>query len=92
MSQKQAEMTFSGNVQGVGFRWAAQDAAYAFNIVGWVANCLDGTVEIVCEGEEEDIGLFLDKIKDVMKRNIKAVNIKWKPAKGKFDSFNIRFS
>ena len=41
---------FSGSVQGVGFRFAACEAASECSVTGWVRNLTDGTVEIVAEG------------------------------------------
>jgi acylphosphatase len=39
-----------GRVQGVGFRYAAREAALECGIAGWVRNLPDGTVEIVAQG------------------------------------------
>lgn len=41
-----------GRVQGVGFRWSAQDEANRRGVTGWVANCDDGTVEAEIEGDD----------------------------------------
>ena len=41
-----------GFVQGVGFRYAAADAARARGLSGWIRNRPDGTVEAAFEGEE----------------------------------------
>ena len=35
---------FTGNVQGVGFRYFAQCAAQKLGLTGWVANNWDGSV------------------------------------------------
>ena len=50
--------TISGRVQGVGFRWFAQDAATRENIHGWVRNLADGGVEAAAEGEAEALDRF----------------------------------
>lgn len=39
-----------GSVQGVGFRFAAREAAAECSVTGWVRNLPDGTVEIVAQG------------------------------------------
>jgi acylphosphatase len=39
-----------GRVQGVGFRQGCVDAAAAFDVMGWVRNRLDGTVELLVQG------------------------------------------
>ncbi len=46
---------FSGWVQGVGFRWRAQNAANALGATGWVRNNFDGSVSIELQGSEEQI-------------------------------------
>jgi len=44
-----------GRVQGVGFRYAAREAAALCGVAGWVRNLSDGTVEIVAQGSAEAI-------------------------------------
>ena len=61
--EKQAHITYSGTVQGVGFRWTAQSVANSLKLTGWVKNCSDGTVEVMCKGEEADVKKFIKKIK-----------------------------
>jgi len=48
----------SGHVQGVGFRYFAQDAARRDGLAGHVTNHADGTVEAMVEGEAEAIDRF----------------------------------
>ena len=45
----------SGRVQGIGFRWFAQNAAFREGVVGWVTNLDDGRIETFVEGEEESV-------------------------------------
>jgi acylphosphatase len=46
----------SGRVQGVGFRYFAQDIANREGVSGQVRNLPDGRVEVVAEGDEESLG------------------------------------
>ena len=92
MPNKRAHIIYSGTVQGVGFRWAAERAANSLGLTGWVRNCPDGTVEVMCEGKEGDIHVFMNKIKKVMEHYIRSDNVDWQEATGEFDSFKITFS
>ena len=50
--------TISGEVQGVGFRFFAQRAAARHQVVGYVRNLPDGTVEALVEGSPESVEGF----------------------------------
>lgn len=52
-----------GRVQGVGFRWFAEDAARREGVSGWVQNQPDGSLEIVAEGDAEAVDRFEAKIR-----------------------------
>jgi acylphosphatase len=45
----------SGRVQGVGFRYFAQDVANREGLSGQVRNLPDGRVEVLAEGDEESL-------------------------------------
>ena len=47
-----------GEVQGVGYRFFAQRAAARHQIVGYVRNCDDGTVEAFAEGPASNVEAF----------------------------------
>jgi acylphosphatase len=49
-----------GRVQGVGYRDAAVQAAFALSIEGWVRNRSDGTVEAHAQGEPDAVGRFVE--------------------------------
>ncbi len=50
---------FSGQVQGVGFRYSALYLARPLDLTGWVRNLWDGRVEMEVQGEEAAIGRLL---------------------------------
>jgi acylphosphatase len=56
----QYEINISGRVQGVGFRYFAQQKAKEMGITGWVRNSVDGSVLIVAQGIEAEIKTFID--------------------------------
>ena len=55
-------LIFSGDVQGVGFRWRARHAAGAVGATGWVQNNPDGTVTMELQGSEEQIDQVLQTL------------------------------
>ena len=48
-------ITFTGAVQGVGFRWRARQAANMFRCTGWCRNEWDGSVTMEIQGAEHAI-------------------------------------
>ena len=55
MVQKQIHIFVTGRVQGVFFRQSTKVMAIKNNAKGWVRNLDDGRVEIVAQGETQDI-------------------------------------
>lgn len=72
--KKRAEIIISGRVQKAGFRDFIDEIAFDLNLDGYVKNLDDGTVEIVCEGEEGPIRDFLEKI-NIIQYPIRVENI-----------------
>ena len=50
---------YTGNVQGVGFRYTAKQIAAGYEVVGWVKNLPDGRVAMRVGGEEGEVQAFL---------------------------------
>jgi acylphosphatase len=55
MSEKRAQVTIRGRVQGVGFRASCQREAQTAGLRGWVRNNWDGSVEALFEGPAEAV-------------------------------------
>ena len=61
------------------------------NVTGFVRNLPNGTVEIICEGEPQQIKTFLDEIEESMYGYISDASVELESALGEFSSFDIKF-
>ena len=82
---------FSGEVQGVGFRFTTRHLAREFEVTGTVRNLSDGRVELVAEGAPEELDRFVQAIEARMGSYIADVSASESPAGGTFDRFEIAF-
>lgn len=60
---KSYHLVMIGRVQGVGFRYFAQQKALELKLVGWIKNKMDGSVEMEIEGPEPVADSFIDYLK-----------------------------
>jgi acylphosphatase len=56
-------LVLSGRVQGVGFRFFAEDLARREGLGGWVMNRSDGSVEVLLEGDRESVARVEAKLR-----------------------------
>lgn len=49
------KIIYTGRVQGVGFRYSVQQLAAGFDVLGYVKNLPDGTVELLLQGEAGEV-------------------------------------
>jgi len=89
MSAQRSTITFTGRVQGVGFRATTQSIARQFDVTGWVRNEPDGSVTCVVEGESAEVDRFVNQVKTTMDRHILDVRIEQTNATGEFGRFRI---
>lgn len=57
-------LTFTGRVQGVGFRYRAHSIASSLGLTGFVRNQYNGTVEAEVQGEADVIDQFVERLKN----------------------------
>jgi len=90
MGQKRIHLVIRGQVQGVYFRASAQREARQLGLTGWVRNRPDGAVEVIAEGEE-------DQVKDLLNwsqrgpatARVDMVETRWRSYTGEFAEFKI---
>lgn len=88
---RQVHLNITGFVQGVFFRSSAQNAARKLQLVGFVQNLADGSVELVAEGEETLLNRLIDwSRKGPPGARVDNVSISWKDVEKKFNGFSIR--
>lgn len=79
-----------GRVQMVMFRDFAQRKARSLDIVGWVKNLKDGSVEIVGQGTPDQLKQYIEKLHEgsILSR-VDSVSVDWRAPSGHFDDFII---
>jgi len=67
---------YSGDVQGVGFRATARQLAAGYPVAGHVRNLPTGEVELVAEGESDQVQAFLAALAGRMARHIRHADVR----------------
>jgi acylphosphatase len=73
---------YSGQVQGVGFRYTARQVAEGYDVAGFVRNLASGQVELVAEGPAEQVAAFLDAVARHMAGYIERADVHDEPCGG----------
>ena len=90
MNNVRREVLFSGQVQGVGFRYTVMRIAANLEVTGFVCNLSDGREQLIAEGASEEIDQLLDGIRDDMGGYIQDEEIIKASATGEFRGFGVR--
>jgi acylphosphatase len=80
---------YTGLVQGVGFRYTATFVAQSYQVAGWVQNLADGRVELLVEGNPEEIKAFLNDLAQRMGGNIHSIEQLMERPTGEFSVFDV---
>ncbi len=51
-------------MQGVGYRYFAQEAAEALGVTGWVRNNFDRTVELEAQADAQTLESYCERLRD----------------------------
>jgi acylphosphatase len=91
MSQTAKHIVFTGQVQGVGFRFTAFRIANRCKLTGHVRNAPNGTVEMIAQGNADDINNCIQQIQDSFEAYVVETKIEEIPFDPKYDDFKITF-
>jgi len=84
------QVLYSGQVQGVGFRYTVKSTASGFEVTGTVRNLVDGDVELIVEGAKDELEAFRQAIRDSgLDHFIRKEDVCWGEAKNEFRGFEI---
>jgi|APTNR8051073442_1049403.scaffolds.fasta_scaffold191318_1 acylphosphatase len=91
-ASKRVEVTYKGRVQGVGFRFSAEQVALGCGVCGWVRNEHNGDVMLVAEGPESKLIAMLEGIRKCsVGRHITKEQVQWEPCRNEFNDFRIEY-
>jgi acylphosphatase len=86
-----AHVLVTGDVQGVFFRSGTRNQANLLNLTGWIRNLSDGRVEVVAEGQKDDVEAMVEFCrKGPPGARVDDVEITWEKPTGNFKEFEIR--
>lgn len=92
-NKARANVIISGRVQGVFFRMETKRAADGFGVFGWVKNQLDGTVEAVFEGNQDQVDAIVDWCRQgPPNADVTDVTVNWDDYTGEFKGFAINYA
>jgi len=87
---KRAHIRVRGLVHGVGFRSYAKRYAEELEIKGFVKNLRDGSVEVVVEGYDKQINLFLQILrKGPWGAKVQDIDVDYEEPRNEFRDFRI---
>ncbi len=91
---QRAEIRVVGVVQGIGFRPFIYNLALRYKLKGFVLNTGNSAVQIIAEGNKQNIIEFIESIENEKPHLavIDSINTTWKLATGEYTAFSIHIS
>jgi acylphosphatase len=84
------QVIYSGQVQGVGFRYSVKSVATGFDLTGSVRNLPSGEVELIVEGAKDELEAFRQAIRESgLDHFIRQEDVSWQEASSEFRGFEI---
>lgn len=90
MSANAEQILFSGQVQGVGFRWTTERIAAELPVKGFVRNLRDGRVEVIVSGTPDSVQRLIDGLYKEYGGGIVGAERRTIEVPGHFTGFEIR--
>ena len=89
---KRVHLKVYGRVQMVMYRDSTRRKANKLGLVGWVKNLENKSVEIIAEGEKENLEKLIDWCYNgsILAR-VDKIDIDWQEATGQFNKFKIKY-
>ena len=92
MAEERLHLIVKGIVQGVFFRSFTKRKAASLNLKGYVKNLDSGHVEILAEGQKENLQQLLSwSWQGSPGSRVEDIDVKWEEYKGEFDSFDVAY-
>jgi acylphosphatase len=92
MTKARLRIQIYGIVQGVFFRSSTEEKASNLGLTGWVKNRRDGSVEILAEGNKDDLESLLAWCKKGSEGSkVDRIESSWEDYTGEFKSFYITY-
>ena len=86
------QIIVKGRVQGVGFRYFTQQEARNLGLTGFVKNLYNGDVEVFIEGEEDQVKMFQEKLKEGPHYGyVTELNVCQEPFQKRYDRFEVEY-
>lgn len=93
MAKAGARIIVFGRVQGVFFRHETQVTAQGLGLSGWVRNRRDGSVEILAEGEKDQLEALIGWChQGPAMSNVEDVKVDWQKPTGEFQGFRVEYT
>lgn len=83
------QITYYGNVQGVGFRWNVMQIASFYSVTGYVKNLISGSVEMMVEGNKKEAFLMVAEVEDKLRDFWQSKETEERPSDPHFENFQV---